>query len=142
MLGKKIKFKIPKVLGIVVLGLLLSGNGYAEIDPKIKKIVSNITNNLDFKIKSLPTKDLKVSGIGKFKRSGSNTKDGTYAIITDSNSAFKGDSFYLFTPSFSQCKRMQGHNDCKHTDGTTRTEFTDTKKTTFKREMRFLFTLL
>ena len=133
MLGKKIKFKIPKVLGIVVLGLLLSGNGYAEIDPKIKKIVSNITNNLDFKIKSLPTKDLKVPGIGKFKRSGSNTKDGTYAIITDSNSAFKGDSFYLFTPSFSQCKRMQGHNDCKHTDGTTRTEFTDTKKTTFKK---------
>ena len=51
---------MKKILEIIILSLLLSGNVYAKIDPKIKKIVSVITNNSDFKIKSLPTKDLKM----------------------------------------------------------------------------------
>ena len=122
--------KIILILSIIFLSIT---NTHAKIDPKITNIVSRITDNPDFKIKSLPTDNLKVPGIGNFKRSGSKTKDGTYAEVMDSKSAFQGDSFYLFTPSFSQCKRMQGFNDCKHTDGTTRTEFTDKKKTTFKK---------
>lgn len=113
-----------KKLYYFFLLLILHSKVYA-LDNEIKDIVKNLTKSQNVEIKNLPLENFRIPGFPfNLDRKSNPSMDGTYALIKDKNSAFHGEKYFLFTPSYSQCKRNKSFGDCKHSQGTTRTEYT------------------
>ena len=109
---------------LLILLLLVPCLGFSKINPNIQEIVNTLTNNLEADIKSLTVKEWKMDSRNSFWRSTKNNhKDGNFALIKDKKTSYHGENYYLFTSSYSQCKRTKGFNDCKHADGVARTEY-------------------
>jgi hypothetical protein len=113
-----------KKVVLFFLLLILSSKVYA-LDNEIEEIVKNLTKNQNVEIRNLPLENFRIPGFPwSLDRKSNPSMDGTYALIKDKNSAFHGEKYFLFTPSYSQCKRNKSFADCKHSEGTTRTEYT------------------